>query len=131
MEVSKAAMLNGSTLAYLGDAVYELAIRKMLAEENPSNVNKLHRRAVAYVSAEGQAKVAKQMLAEGFLTEEEERVLKRARNHRTTSMPRNAEVKTYKTATGFEALIGYLYISDQLERLDEVIKQAVSIVNTF
>ncbi|MCQ2567257.1 MAG: Mini-ribonuclease 3 [Mogibacterium sp.] len=128
MEKRNALMLNTSTLAYMGDAVYELAIRKMLIERDASNVHKSHKKAIKYVSADGQATAAKKMIADGYLTEEEERLLKRARNHRTTSMPKNAEVKTYKTATGFEALIGYLYLSEQNERLDEVITRAVAII---
>lgn len=128
MEANKAAQLNTSTLAYIGDAVYELAIRRLLIERDASNVHKSHKKAIRYVSSEGQATAAKKMLADGFLEESEERLLKRARNHRTTSMPKNAEVKTYKTATGFEALIGYLYLSEQNERLDEVIDKAVEII---
>jgi len=129
MEKSKAAIIHSSTLAYMGDAVYELAIRTMLVEDKPDNVHKVHKKAIKYVSSEGQAKAAREMLASGFISEEEERVLKRARNHRTTSMPKNAEVKTYKLATGFEALIGYLHMSEQQERLQEVINEAIRIIN--
>ena len=128
MESRKALQLNTSTLAYLGDAVYELAIREMLIERDASNVNRSHRKAIRYVSADGQATAARKMLADAFLTEEEERLLKRARNHRTTSMPKNAEVRTYKLATGFEALIGYLHITGQNERLRAVIDRAVQII---
>ena len=69
------------------------------------------------------------MIASGFLTEEEERIYKRARNHRTMSRPQHADPKDYKIATGFEALLGYLYLSDERERLREIAGEAVRIVD--
>ena len=121
--------INTSTLAYLGDAVYELMIREWLIEKRPNNVDKSHKAAIKYVSAEGQAKAAKAMMADSFLTEEEERLLKRARNHRTMSKPANADPRNYKVATGFEALIGYLYLLGEQERLRAVVDQAIRILD--
>ena len=120
--------INTSTLAYLGDAVYELMIRQWLVERKPNNVDRTHRAAVKYVSAEGQAKAAKSMLAASFLSEEEEALLKRARNHRTTSKPANADIRSYKYATGFEALIGYLHLLGEEDRLREVVDEAIRII---
>ena len=121
--------INTTTLAYLGDAVYELMIREWLIEKKPNNVDKSHKAAIKYVSAEGQAKAAKAMMADSFLTEEEERLLKRARNHRTMSKPANADPRNYKVATGFEALVGYLYLLGEQERLRAVVDQAIRILD--
>ncbi|MDO4383658.1 MAG: ribonuclease III domain-containing protein [Eubacteriales bacterium] len=119
--------INSTTLAYMGDAVYEVRVREMLIEQDPHDVNKLHKMAVRYVSAAGQAKAMKK-LAEGFLTEEEVRLYKRARNHRSMSRPRNTDPRIYKIATGFEALLGYLFLAEESERLDEVIEEAIRII---
>ena len=120
--------INTSTLAYLGDAVYELYIREWLVEKKPNNVDKSHKAAIKYVSAEGQAKAAKAMMAASFLSEEEERLLKRARNHRTMSKPANADPRNYKVATGFEALVGYLHLLGETERLKEVVDEAIRLI---
>lgn len=121
--------INTSTLAYLGDAVYELMIREWLIEKKPNNVDKSHKAAIKYVSAEGQAKAAKAMIANAFLSEDEERLLKRARNHRTMSKPANADPRNYKVATGFEALIGYLYLLEEHSRLRAVVDEAIRIID--
>jgi len=119
--------MNSTTLAYMGDAVYEVRIREMLIEHDPHDVNRLHKRAIRYVSANGQAKAVKEML-NGFLSEDEARLVKRARNHRTLSRPRNTDPKIYKLATGFEALVGYLFLAEEEERMDEVIQEAIRII---
>ena len=128
MTKQQVLQINTSTLAYLGDAVYELAIRESLVRKKPNNVDRSHRAAIRYVSAEGQALAAKTMLSDAFLSEEEERLLKRARNHRTMSKPANADPRNYKVATGFEALIGYLYLLEEKDRLNEVIEEAIRII---
>lgn len=129
MTQQEVLQINTSTLAYLGDAVYELKIREMLVRTRPNNVDKSHRAAIIFVSADGQATAAKKMMADSFLSEDEERLLKRARNHRTMSKPANADPKNYKVATGFEALIGYLYLMEDHQRLDEVIGEAVRLLD--
>ena len=129
MTKQEVLQINTSTLAYLGDAVYELMIREWLVEKRPNNVDKSHKTAIKYVSAEGQAKAAKSMMADAFLSEEEERLLKRARNHRTMSKPANADPKNYKVATGFEALIGYLHLLGEEGRLQEVVAEAIRIID--
>lgn len=121
--------INTTTLAYLGDAVFEVVVREKIVSDKPGDVGRAHHTAVRYVSAAGQAKAAKAMIASGFLTEEEERIYKRARNHRTMSRPQHADPKDYKIATGFEALLGYLYLSDDRERLREIASEAVRIVD--
>jgi ribonuclease-3 family protein len=119
--------MNTTALAYLGDAVYELKIREMLVRTMKPDASKLHHEAIRYVSSAGQAKAVKEMM-KGFLTEEEQKLVKRARNRRSTSRPRNADPKNYKLATGFEALLGFLYIDGRKERLEEVMDEAVRIV---
>ena len=121
--------LNTTTLAYLGDAVFEVIVREKIVCEKPGDVGRAHHTAVRYVSAQGQAKAAKAMIASGFLTEEEQQVYKRARNHRTLSRPQHADPKDYKIATGFEALMGYLYLSDERQRLRDIAAEAVRIVD--
>ena len=130
MTKTEALQVNTTMLAYLGDAVYELEIRRHVMELCQHDAGKAHKLAVRYVSADAQAMIAKQLIADGFLTEEEERLLKRARNHRTMSKPANADPKNYKVATGFEALIGFLHITEQVERLTDLIAEAIQIVES-
>ena len=85
MDKKDISKMNTSTLAYLGDAVFEVIVREKIVTEKPGDVDRAHHTAVRYVSAAGQAKAAKAMIAEGFLTEEEEQIYKRARNHRSMS----------------------------------------------
>ncbi|NLA70613.1 MAG: ribonuclease III [Clostridiales bacterium] len=117
-----------TALAYVGDAEYELRIRKHVIAKLPNDVNLANHNAVSYVSSAGQAKIAKEFCKKEFLTYEEERLLKRARNHRATSRPKTSDPRNYKWATGFEALVGFLYLSENWERLDEVVAEAISIV---
>ena len=115
---------NGTTLAYIGDAIYEVLIRETLLEKGFTKVQDLHERAITYTSANGQAEAFDTI--ESFLTEEEYSIFKRGRNANTERKARNADLATYKKATGFEALIGYLYLSKKEERitffLEKIIK---------
>ncbi len=122
--------MNTTSLAYLGDAVYEIRIREMIIAKLSHDVSKAHRTAIHYVSAESQAKAARVMMSEGFLTEEEEALLKRARNHRTMSKPQHASAKDYKLATGFEAVMGYLHLMGREERINEISAEAVRIIES-
>jgi ribonuclease-3 family protein len=120
--------INTTSLAYLGDAVYEVIVREMILAKYPLDAGKAHRHAVKYVSAGGQAKAARAMIEAGFLTEEEEHLLKRARNHRTMSRPQHADPKDYKYATGFEALLGYLHLAGEKDRIAEIASEAFRII---
>ena len=130
MTLQEINKMNTSTLAYLGDAVFEVIVREKIVMEKPGDVGRAHHTAVRYVSAAGQALAARTMIAEGFLTEEEEHIYKRARNHRAMSRPQNADPREYKIATGFEALLGFLYLSDDRQRLREIAAEAVRIVDS-
>ena len=112
--------INVLVLAYLGDTIYENYVRKYLINKGISNVNDLQKEAINYVSAKSQAGFLSKMLDEKFLTEEEFVIIKRARNYKTTSHPKNCDIVTYKYATGLESLIGYLELENRRERIDEI-----------
>ncbi len=112
--------INVLVLAYLGDGIYENYIRRHLIEKGIANVNDLQKESINYVSAKGQAAFLNKMLDEAFLSEEEITIVKRARNYKTTSHPKNCDIVTYKYATGLESLIGYLELENKKERIDEI-----------
>ncbi len=114
--------VNVLVLAYLGDTIYENYVRHFLVKNGISNVNDLQKSAVKYVSAVAQASFLTRMIDEEFLSEEEINVVKRARNYKTTSHPKNCDIVTYKYATGLEALIGYLDLENKKMRIDEIMK---------
>ena len=107
-------------LAYIGDAVYELVIRTILVDQGNRQANTLHKKASTYVKASAQAAMAEAFLPE--LTEEELSYFKRGRNAKTVSMAKHATMHDYRHATGFEALMGYLYLTDQMTRMIDLIK---------
>ena len=106
-------------LAYIGDGVYELYVRVKLVEEGNAQVQQLHKRATQMVKAEGQSE--RFALIEPHLTEEEMSIFKRGRNAKS-NVPKNAQMGDYKRATGLEALVGYLFLSAQKERLDALME---------
>lgn len=150
--------INTTALAYIGDAVYEVYVRRrvLAASGMPvgeaagaasgdlgaapagastqkqaygAHVDALHKRAIKYVKASGQAKAVKRMLADGFLSQDEEALVRRARNHKTASKPKNADAMDYKYATAFEALVGYLNLTDDKARMEEIIFHAFEIID--
>ncbi len=112
--------INVLVLAYLGDTIYENYIRRFLINKGIGNVNDLQKEAVNYVSAKSQAGYLSKMLDSNFLSDEEIVVVKRARNYKTTSHPKNCDIVTYKYATGLESLIGYLEMENRRDRIDEI-----------
>ncbi len=106
-------------LAYMGDAVYEIIIRTMIVSRANQQVNKYHKKASSYVKAESQAKMIIKL--EPYLTEEEEAVYKRGRNAKSYTSAKNASIIDYRMATGFEALVGYLYLKNDWKRLMELL----------
>ena len=110
---------NVLTLAYLGDAIYELYIREYLISKNISKVNLLQTEAIKYVSATGQAKYLKEMIDNNFFNEEELNIIYRARNHKSHKS-KSTDIITYKHSTALEALIGYLYLENNKKRIDEI-----------
>lgn len=112
--------INVLVLAYLGDTIYENYVRRFLINQNIAKVDALQKEAVKYVSAKAQATFLNQMINYGMMSDEEMSVIKRARNYKTTSHPKNCDIVTYKYATGLEALIGYLDLCNRKERIDEI-----------
>ena len=119
-EQIKPNSLNPISLAYIGDAVYEILVREHLALEGDKPPEQLHRLAVSFVSATAQA-AAIQKIAP-LLTEEETAAFKRGRNAKVSHVPKGASVAHYHNATGFEALYGYLYLTGQTQRMRELFK---------
>ncbi len=110
---------NSLVLAYIGDTLYDLYVRSRNIAEHPGvNANKLHRLAIRFVCAHGQSEAVKYI--EGQLTEQELAAYKRGRNTKSYTVPKNADVGEYRRATGFEALLGWLYIGGQTERMEEL-----------
>ena len=110
----KIEQINVLVLAYLGDTIYEDYIREYLINLGINNVNDLQKESVKYVSAKGQAKFLKDLIECNFFTDDELSIIKRARNHKSVSHPRSCDIVTYKHATGFEALIGYLKLQNNI-----------------
>ena len=111
---------NVLVLAYLGDSIYEVYIREYLINKNIVKVDNLQKEAIKYVSTKAQAKIINDLIEKNILNEEELEIFKRARNHKGTRHPKNTDILTYKYSTGFEAIIGYLYLENK-ERLNKII----------
>lgn len=124
----KIRQINATTLAYMGDSVYEVHIREYLINKGNYKVDRLHKSATKYVSAKAQSMIVKKLIESEFLTDEEFDVYKRGRNRHTNTLPKNTSHTTYKEATGFEALIGYLYILGEKDRVIEIVNKAIEIV---
>ena len=118
-----AGMYSPLVLAYVGDAVYEIMIRTKVVNGGSVQVNKLHKHSANLVKAETQAKMLTALMDE--LTEEEMAIYKRGRNAKSYTMAKNASMKDYRMATGFEALVGYLYLAEKHERLVELVSRGL------
>lgn len=118
-------LINGIALAFEGDAVYSMYIRRYLIFKGETKPNQLHRKANRYVSAKAQASLVSKMLEMNFLTEKEVDIYKRGRNTNSHTKAKNADVVTYRMSTGFEAVLGYLHMTEQIERLEEVINWCI------
>jgi len=126
-EILKINELSPLTLAFLGDSVYEMFIRTKVLSFGNRPANELHKIAVGYVKASAQAKAAHKILE--VLTESELEIYKRGRNTNIHTVPKNAKMTDYRHATALEALIGYLYINGENERLKEILNLAYSILS--
>ncbi|TCS81568.1 ribonuclease-3 family protein [Tepidibacillus fermentans] len=123
--VRKPKEMNALNLAYIGDAVYEMYIRHFLVLQG-GKPNVLHKKAIQFVSAKAQAQILHYLLPN--LTEEEKEIVKRGRNTKSNTSPKNADIVDYRHSTAFEALIGYLYLSDNKERMDSLIQEAIAFI---
>lgn len=111
------------TLAYIGDAIYDLVIRSVVVERANRSANELHKKTIRYVKAEAQSAMITALASE--LTSDEEAVYKRGRNAKSYTTAKNASVGDYRRATGFEALMGYLYLTNQTDRLLELVQKGI------
>ncbi len=114
--------INIITLAYLGDAVYEVYIRDYLINKGIAKVEDLQKEAIKYVSAKSQSKILDYLIQNNYLSDDEIQIVKRGRNYKRESHPKNTDIGTYKLSTGFEALIGYLYLDNNKARIDKIMK---------
>ena len=120
-------VMNGSMLAFVGDSYYDLRIREMLIRRGINKSKKFHQLAVFYVSAKAQSKILQQLIDENFLTVEELDIVRRGRNVKSGSVPKNTDAIVYRQSTAFEALIGFLYLMEQSDRLGEVVSYCIEI----
>jgi ribonuclease III family protein len=127
-EKVNANQLNSLALAYVGDAVYEIYVRRHLLQSGKVKPNHLHREGTKYVSAKAQCKVLFRMMDENLLSDEELAVVMRGRNAKSGTVPKNTDVQTYHYSTAFEALMGFLYLSEEIKRLEELILKSFSFV---
>ncbi len=114
-------------LAYIGDTVYDLFIRTKVLRKGNRHVTVMHKEAVSFVKAHSQSVSA--YAIEEYLTEDELRVLKWGRNAKSNTTPKNADVTEYRMATGFETLIGYLYLNNDTERLELLLEKAYQAIS--
>ena len=108
--------------AYLGDAVYELYIRNKQVEKSYEKVDILQKNKLKYVTAKAQADILERLMNDNKLNENEIEIIKRARNYKRSNHPKNTDIMTYKLATGFEALLGYLYFHKKYDRLNKILE---------
>lgn len=111
------------TLAYIGDGIYDLVIRSIVVGKGNTHASQLHKKTSSMVKAKAQSDMIETLLPE--LTEEEETVYKRGRNAKSPTMAKNASMSDYRRATGFEALMGYLYLMDEFERLVQLVEMGL------
>ena len=116
-------------LAYMGDAVYEVLIRTRVMNRGSMQVNKMHKKSASLVKAEAQARMIQALQEE--LTEEETAVYKRGRNAKSVTMAKHATMADYRTATGMEALVGWLFLEERFERLAELISLGLEKIGAF
>jgi len=120
---------NIKALAYIGDGVYELYIREYLVANSRETANVLHKKAIRYVSAKAQEYIVNSLLENNILLEEEIAIYKRGRNADSNTVPKNTDISTYKKATGFEAVIGAIYLQNNIERVKQIIAKTIEITN--
>ena len=104
-------------LAYIGDCLYDLAVREYVVSNFPGVVNAVNQKTTTFVCAHAQSEIMGYLIGQGVLTDEEMSVYRRGRNQKSATHSKNSSIQEYRRATGFEALIGYLYLTEQYERM--------------
>lgn len=120
--------VNSLALAYIGDAIYEVYVRHHLLSKGNVRPNQLHKLATKYVSAKAQATVLHELSKMEFFSEEELAIIRRGRNAKSGTVPKNTDVQTYRYSTAFEALIGYLHLEKNADRLAEIIQTSFELI---
>ncbi len=121
--------LNSLVLAYMGDAIFELHVREHLIESGKVNPRELQHRAVKFVSANAQSAILHHFQEQQFILKEEMSIIRRGRNARSKTIPKNTSIQAYRESTALEALLGYHYLKGNDERLQEIINKAINFVN--
>ena len=117
--------INPLVLAYLGDSIYETYIRLFLVKKNIPNIGSLQKESLSYVTAKRQALILNKLVKDNFFNEEELAIIRRARNTKGHRLPKGCDLATYHLATAFEAIIGYLYLKENKERIDNLMERIV------
>lgn len=125
LEMQDYRSIHALTLAYIGDCIFDLVIRTAVVSGSFKQVNDLHKKTTRFVKAETQAELIQVLLDREILTEEEKAVYKRGRNSKSHTVAKNASVAAYRKATGFEAMLGYLYLTGQMDRILSLTKTAM------
>lgn len=127
---TEARLLNPLQLALIGDGVYEVFVRNyVLASNGELSVHKIHKKAIGYVKAKSQSEIIHKLAEK--LTEEENYIFKRGRNAKSATTPKNADIRDYRMATGFEALVGYIYLIGDTERLIFILNKSIEIIESL
>lgn len=127
-EVPNSKQMNSLALAYIGDAIYEVFVRHHLLAKGQVRPNQLHKLSTTYVSAKAQAAVLHELSKKEAFSEEEMAIIRRGRNAKSGTVPKNTDVQTYRYSTAFEALIGYLHLEKREERLSEIIEASFELI---
>lgn len=125
--VNEASLYNPLTLAYLGDAVLDLHVRNYIVREKNKKPNELHRQSTFFVSAKSQAQTFDTLVDEGYFTEQEKEILMRGRNAKSHTRAKNTDVISYKKSTALEAVIGYLHLNNETERLQTLLDKIITL----
>lgn len=126
----EAKLLNGIALAYMGDACFDLVVRSYLLNKGITKPQELQRGAVRFVSAKAQNQIVQALIQNEELSAEEYDMYRRGRNAQSHTKPKNCDVQTYRRSTGFEAIMGYLYLTGQAQRLQELGERAIQIIES-
>lgn len=125
----KPFLYHALTLAYMGDAVFEIYVRQHLLSRGLLKAHELHKAATRFVSAKAQARMMNHLLEEGQLSEREQEIARRGRNAKPATVPKHTPISTYHMSTAFESVLGYLFLDKQTERLEELITYSLSIID--
>lgn len=120
-------MLNPLSLAYMGDSILDTYVRKHIILKIKGKPNRLHQLSKQYVSAKGQAYVLNVLIEESFFNEEELEIIQRGRNAKSHTKAKNTDIQTYRKSSAIEAVIGYLFLIDKIERLEELVYKMIEI----